>query len=35
MLDLAITGGRVVTPQGAAAWDIGVIGERLVLQVPG
>jgi dihydropyrimidinase len=31
MLDLAVRGGRVVTPQGAGAWDVGVEGERIVL----
>ena len=36
MLDLAITGGQVVTPQGAGAWDIGVAGERIaLLALPG
>ena len=31
MLDLAIKGGQVVTPQGAGFWDIGVQGERIVM----
>jgi dihydropyrimidinase len=31
MLDLAIKGGQVVTPQGAGLWDIGVQGERIVM----
>jgi dihydropyrimidinase len=36
MLDLAITGGQVVTPQGAGRWDIGVQGERIaLLALPG
>ncbi len=33
MLDLAITGGQVVMPQGVGAWDIGVGGERIVAVV--
>ena len=36
MLDLAITGGQVVTPQGAGQWDIGIQGERIVsVALPG
>ena len=36
MLDLVIRGGRVVTPQGVGAWDLGVQGERIaVLAEPG
>lgn len=36
MLDLAITGGQVVTPQGAGAWDIGILDERIVaVALPG
>jgi dihydropyrimidinase len=36
VLDLVIRGGRVVTPQGVAAWDVGVQGERIaVLAEPG
>lgn len=36
MLDLAIRGGQVVTPQGAGAWDIGIAGERIaMLAAPG
>ena len=36
MLDLVIRGGRVVTPQGVGAWDVGVQGERIaVLAEPG
>jgi dihydropyrimidinase len=31
MLDLAIRGGQVVTPQGAGRWDIGVQGEQIAL----
>ena len=31
MLDLVIRGGRVVTPEGAGAWDVGVEGERIVV----
>src|SRR5262245_27778762 len=31
MLDLAIRGGQVVTPQGAGQWDVGVQGERIAL----
>src|SRR5438105_2294894 len=29
MLDLVITNGRVVTPQGAGAWEIGIKGEQI------
>ena len=36
MLDLAITGGQVVTPHGVGLWDIGVQGERIaLLALPG
>lgn len=36
MLDLVITDGQVVTPEGAGSWDIGVQGERIaVLGLPG
>ena len=36
MLDLVIRNGRVVTPQGVGAWDIGVEGERIAtLAAPG
>lgn len=28
-LDLVIRGGRVVTPQGVGAWDVGILGERI------
>jgi len=36
VLDLVIRGGRVVTPQGVGAWDVGVQGERIaVLAEPG
>ncbi|HEY7650652.1 MAG TPA: amidohydrolase family protein [Methylomirabilota bacterium] len=31
MLDLAIRGGQVVTPQGAGRWDIGVQGEQIAM----
>jgi dihydropyrimidinase len=31
VLDLVIRGGRVVTPQGVGAWDVGVQGERIVV----
>jgi dihydropyrimidinase len=31
MLDLAIRGGQVVTPQGAGRWDVGVQGEQIAL----
>ena len=30
MLDLVITGGQVVTPQGVADMDVGVQGEKIV-----
>ena len=29
MLDLLVTNGRVVTPQGVGHWDVGVQGERI------
>ena len=29
MLDLLITNGQVVTPQGAGAWEIAVEGGRI------
>jgi dihydropyrimidinase len=29
MLDLVITGGQVVTPQGVADMDVGVQGEKI------
>ena len=36
MLDLVITGGQVVTPQGVGTWDIGVRGEQIVaVALPG
>ena len=36
MLDLVIRGGRVITPQGVGAWDVGVQEERIaVLGAPG
>ena len=36
MLDLVIRGGRVVTPQGAGSWDVGVQGEQIaVIGAPG
>jgi dihydropyrimidinase len=36
MLDLVIRGGRVITPQGVGAWDVGVQDERIaVLGAPG
>jgi dihydropyrimidinase len=36
VLDLVIRGGRVVTPQGAGSWDVGVQGERIAaLAEPG
>jgi dihydropyrimidinase len=36
MLDLLLRGGRVVTPHGVGAWDIGIEGERIVsLAAPG
>ena len=31
MLDLAIRGGQVVTPQGAGRWDVGVQGEQIAM----
>ena len=31
MLDTVITGGRVVTPSGAGDWDVGIIGEKIVV----
>ena len=33
MLDLVLRNGTVVTPQGFAAWDVGVQGERIVAVV--
>ena len=30
MLDLVVTGGQVVTPQGVADMDVGVQGEKIV-----
>ena len=30
MLDMLIQGGRVVTPAGVGAWDVGVVGEKIV-----
>jgi dihydropyrimidinase len=36
VLDLVIRGGRVITPQGVGAWDVGVQEERIaVLGAPG
>lgn len=36
MLDIVIRGGRVVTPDGVGAWDVGIEGERIVaLAAPG
>jgi hypothetical protein len=36
MLDTLITGGRVVTPAGAGDWDVGIVGEKIVVvAVPG
>src|SRR2546421_9009899 len=36
MLDLVISGGRVVTPSGVGDWDVGVQGERITaLGAPG
>ena len=36
MLDLVITGGQVVTPNGVGVWDVAVEGERIVaVAVPG
>jgi len=36
MLDLLISGGQVVTPQGVGVWDIAVQGEKIVaLAAPG
>ena len=36
MLDIVIANGRVVTPQGAGAWDIGIKGEQIAaLGLPG
>lgn len=36
MLDLVVAGGRVVTPEGAGPWDIGVQGEQIaVVAAPG
>jgi dihydropyrimidinase len=36
MLDLAIRGGQVVTPQGAGWWDIGMQGEQIaIVAAPG
>ena len=36
MLDLVITGGKVVTPNGVGVWDVAVEGERIVaVAVPG
>jgi dihydropyrimidinase len=36
MLDLAIRGGQVVTPQGSGRWDVGVQGEQIAMvAVPG
>ena len=36
MLDLVITGGKVVTPNGVGVWDVAVQGERIVaVAVPG
>src|SRR5688572_2859724 len=36
MLDLVIRGGRVVTPAGVGAWDVGIEGERIAaLASPG
>ncbi len=29
MLDLVIRGGRVITPEGVGAWDVGVDGDRI------
>ena len=30
MLDLLVSGGDVVTPQGVGKWDVAVKGERIV-----
>ncbi|HVA68863.1 MAG TPA: amidohydrolase family protein [Candidatus Binataceae bacterium] len=30
MFDLIVRGGQVVTPQGVGAWDVGIIGEKIV-----
>ena len=36
MLDLVIRGGRVVTPDGVGAWDVGIEGEKIAaLAAPG
>jgi dihydropyrimidinase len=36
MLDMVITGGKVVTPAGAGDWDIGIVGEKIVaVALPG
>ena len=31
MLDLVIRGGRVITPQGVGAWDVGVQDGRIAV----
>ena len=31
MLDMIIKGGQVVTPMGAGYWDVGILGEKIVV----